>query len=89
MILLHSPPRTGMMPAMTRLYDLAALRHPTLRECAYQAAWIATVSEAATGMGDPLVDVPPQERDPGPKRDVTGVRASEGRIDRFRRLIGR
>jgi hypothetical protein len=53
-----------MMSAMTRLYDLADLRHPTLRECAYQAAWIATVTEAANDVEDLLVDVPPEDRVP-------------------------
>ena len=47
---------------MTRIYDPADLRHPTLRECAYQAAWIATVTEAANDVEDLLVDVPPQDR---------------------------
>jgi hypothetical protein len=51
-----------MMPAMTRIYDPAALRHPTLRECAYQAAWIATVADALNDVEDLLVDVPPQDR---------------------------
>ena len=51
-----------MMPAMTRIYDPADLRHPTLRECAYQAAWIATVAEAVNDVEDHLVDVPPEER---------------------------
>ena len=62
MIRLHSPPRTGMMPVMTRIYDPAGLRHPTLRECAYQAAWIATVAESASDVEDLLIDVPPQDR---------------------------
>jgi hypothetical protein len=47
---------------MTRIYDPADLRHPQLRECAYQAAWIATVTEAANDVEDLLVDVPPQDR---------------------------
>ena len=51
-----------MMPVMTRIYDPAGLRHPTLRECAYHAAWIATVTEAANDVEDLLVDVPPQDR---------------------------
>ena len=62
MIGLHSLPKTRMMPAMTRIYDPADLRHPTLRECAYQAAWIATVTEAANDVENLLVDVPPQDR---------------------------
>jgi hypothetical protein len=51
-----------MMPAMGPIYDPAQLRHPKLRECAYQAAWIATVAEAASDLEDLLVDVPPEER---------------------------
>jgi hypothetical protein len=47
---------------MTRIYDPADLRHPQLRDCAYQAAWIATVTEAANDVEDLLVDVPPEER---------------------------
>ena len=47
---------------MTHIYDPAQLRHPTLRECAYQAAWIGTVTEAANDVEDLLIDVPPQER---------------------------
>ena len=47
---------------MTRIYDPAGLRHPTLRECAYQAAWIATVTEAANDLEDLVVDVPPADR---------------------------
>jgi hypothetical protein len=47
---------------MTRIYDPAQLRPPTLRECAYQAAWIATVAEAASDVEDLLVDLPPEER---------------------------
>ena len=47
---------------MTRLYDPADLRHPQLRECAYQAAWIATVAEAANELEDFLLDVPPEDR---------------------------
>ena len=51
-----------MMPAMTRIDAPADLRHPTLRECAYQAAWITTVTEAANNVEDLLIDVPPQDR---------------------------
>jgi hypothetical protein len=51
-----------MMLAMTRIYDPAALRHPKLRECVYQAAWIATVAEAANDVEDHLVDVPAEDR---------------------------
>jgi hypothetical protein len=59
---LAPPPKTGMMPAMTRIYDPTRLRPPKLRECAYQAAWIATLAEAANDLEDLLVDVPPAER---------------------------
>jgi len=47
---------------MARIYDPAQLIHPKLRECAYQAAWIATVTEAASDVEDLLIDVPPQDR---------------------------
>ena len=47
---------------MIRIYDLADLSHPKLRECAYHAAWITTVTEAANDVEDLLVDVPPQDR---------------------------
>ena len=47
---------------MTRIYDPACLRHPTLRECAYQAAWIATVTKAANDVEDLLIDVPLEDR---------------------------
>ena len=47
---------------MVRIYDPARIRHPRLREFAYQAAWIATVTEAASDLEDLLVDVPPPER---------------------------
>jgi hypothetical protein len=47
---------------MSRIYDPVRIRHPRLREFAYQAAWIATVAEAADDLEDLLVDVPPQER---------------------------
>ena len=89
MILLHSSAWMRMMPAMGHIYDPAALRHPNLRECAYHAAWIAAVTAAANDVEDLLVDVPPQERAPGPERDVAGGGSSETLIDRLRRLIGR
>ena len=47
---------------MVRLYDPVRITHPRLREFAYQAAWIATVTEAANDVEDLLVDVPPQDR---------------------------
>jgi hypothetical protein len=47
---------------MVRLYDPVRITHPRLREFAYQAAWIATVAEAASDLEDLLVDVPPEER---------------------------
>ncbi len=50
---------------MVRIYDPASIRHPRLREFAYQAAWIATVAEAAANdVEDLLIDVPPHERVP-------------------------
>ena len=47
---------------MARIYDPAQLIHPKLRECAYHAAWIATVTEAANDVEDLLIDMPPAER---------------------------
>ena len=47
---------------MGRIYDPVQLPHSRLREFAYQAAWIATVAEAAGDLEDLLVDVPPEER---------------------------
>jgi hypothetical protein len=47
---------------MSRIYDPVQLKPATLREFAYQAAWIATVAESASGLEDLLVDVPPEER---------------------------
>jgi hypothetical protein len=38
------------------------LKHPVLRECVYQAAWIAAVAEAADDLECLLGDVPPEER---------------------------
>ena len=47
---------------MVQIYDPARLTYPRLRECAYQAAWIATVAEAANDVEDLLIDVSPDER---------------------------
>ena len=51
-----------MRTAIGRIYDPVRITHPKLREFAYQAAWIATVAEAASDLEDLLVDVPPRER---------------------------
>ena len=47
---------------MVHIYDPVRIRHPKLREFAYQAAWIATVAEATSDLEDLLGDVPPAER---------------------------
>jgi hypothetical protein len=47
---------------MVHIYDPVRIRHPKLREFAFQAAWIATVAEAASDLEDLLADVPPAER---------------------------
>jgi hypothetical protein len=47
---------------MVHIYDPVRIRHPKLREFAYQAAWIATGAEAASDVEDLLIDVPPAER---------------------------
>jgi hypothetical protein len=47
---------------MGRIYDPVQLTHPRLQELAFQAAWIATVAEAASDLEDLLADVPPEER---------------------------
>jgi len=47
---------------MVRLYDPIRIRHAKLREFAFQAAWIATVAEAASDLEDLLVDMPPADR---------------------------
>ena len=47
---------------MVRLYDPIRIRHVKLREFAYQAAWIATVAEAASDLEDLLADMPPEDR---------------------------
>lgn len=47
---------------MAHIYDPVRISHPKLRECAYQAAWIATVAEAASDLEDLLVDVPSEDR---------------------------
>jgi hypothetical protein len=47
---------------MGRIYDLAQLKPAMLRECAYQAARIATVAEAVSDLEDLLGDVPREER---------------------------
>ena len=50
-----------MKTAMGRIYDPVQLTHPRLQELAFQAAWIATVAEAASDLEDLLSDVPPEE----------------------------
>jgi hypothetical protein len=47
---------------MARLYDLAQLTHPRLREFAVVAAWISTIVAAGEDLEDLLSDVPPEER---------------------------
>ena len=47
---------------MEPIYDPVRITHSRLREFAYQAAWIATVTEASSDLEDLLVDVPPEER---------------------------
>jgi hypothetical protein len=47
---------------MERIYDPVQLTHPTLREFAFQAAWVSTVAETATELEELLVDIPPEER---------------------------
>jgi hypothetical protein len=47
---------------MARIYDLAQLTHPRLREFAVVAAWISTIVAAAEDLEDLLSDVPPEER---------------------------
>jgi hypothetical protein len=47
--------------AMDRISDQVRIKLPKLREFAYQAAWIATATAAATDLEEILVDVPPNE----------------------------
>jgi hypothetical protein len=47
---------------MGRIYDPTQLKPAMVRECAYQAARIATVAEAVSDLEDLLSDVPREER---------------------------